>query len=113
MPNSETSRLDPEKIRKLAQLGFTKREICAIMECSIKRLNRFESVIEIGRDHRDASIRRKQFEVAIKGNPTMLIWLGKQYLGQSDKNDVAVSGQIAVRTLNDFYAEIAKDSVTK
>jgi hypothetical protein len=30
-----------------------------------------------------------------------------------DKTDVAVSGQIAVRTLNDFYAEIAKDSVTK
>lgn len=25
------------------------------------------------------SLRRAQFELAMKGNPTMLIWLGKQY----------------------------------
>lgn len=31
------------------------------------------------------SLRRHQFELAKKGNATMLIWLGKQYLGQSDK----------------------------
>jgi IS30 family transposase len=31
------------------------------------------------------SLRRYQFEAAKKGNPTMQIWLGKQYLGQSDK----------------------------
>jgi AraC-like DNA-binding protein len=32
-----------------------------------------------------ASLRSKQFEVAMSGNVAMLIWLGKQYLGQSDK----------------------------
>src|SRR5687768_14523806 len=31
------------------------------------------------------SLRRQQFELAKKGNATMLIWLGKQYLGQTDK----------------------------
>jgi len=31
------------------------------------------------------SLRRYQFEAARKGNPTLLIWLGKQYLGQTDK----------------------------
>jgi len=31
------------------------------------------------------SIRRKQFARANKGSDTMLIWLGKQYLGQKDK----------------------------
>lgn len=32
------------------------------------------------------TLRRKQFELALNGNgnPIMLIWLGKQYLGQSD-----------------------------
>jgi len=31
----------------------------------------------------------KQWEVAMDGNIQMLIWLGKQYLGQSDNpNDV-------------------------
>jgi len=33
------------------------------------------------------SIRRLQFEKAKEGNTTMLIWLGKQYLGQTDKAD--------------------------
>jgi hypothetical protein len=31
------------------------------------------------------SLPRQQFELAKKGNATMLIWLGKQYLGQTDK----------------------------
>jgi hypothetical protein len=31
------------------------------------------------------SLRRYQFEAAKKGNPTIQIWLGKQYLGQTDK----------------------------
>ena len=29
-------------------------------------------------------LRRKQIEVAMSGNHTMLIWLGKNMLGQSD-----------------------------
>lgn len=31
------------------------------------------------------SLRRSQFELARKGNATMLIWLSKQYLGHTDK----------------------------
>jgi hypothetical protein len=34
------------------------------------------------------SLRRKQYELAMAGNATMLIFLGKQYLGQSDKREV-------------------------
>jgi hypothetical protein len=37
----------------------------------------------------NVSLRRKQMELAMKGNVTMLIWLGKQYLGQTDKQQVA------------------------
>ena len=29
-------------------------------------------------------LRRKQWETAAKGNATMLIWLGKQWVNQSD-----------------------------
>ena|SRR5271165_2700942 len=32
-----------------------------------------------------ASLRHNQYQVAMSGNVTMLIWLGKQWLGQSDK----------------------------
>ncbi len=36
------------------------------------------------------SLRRKQWELAMAGNPTMLIFLGKQWLGQSDKQEVSI-----------------------
>jgi hypothetical protein len=31
------------------------------------------------------SLRRKQWDLAMKGDKTMLIWLGKQYLGQNER----------------------------
>ena len=37
-----------------------------------------------------ANIRQKQYEVAMGGNPTMLIWTGKQECGQTDKNETSV-----------------------
>ena len=37
------------------------------------------------------SLRRKQYQKAVEeGNPTMLIWLGKQWLGQKDGAEEAV-----------------------
>jgi len=41
---------------------------------------------------------RKQIEVAMSGNVTMLIWLGKQMLGQVDKQEVEHSsaGEIKI-----------------
>jgi hypothetical protein len=35
------------------------------------------------------SLRRLQWKLARAGNPTMLIWLGKQWLGQTDKTEHA------------------------
>ena len=33
-------------------------------------------------------LRKKQWEIAMDGNVKMLIWLGKQYLGQSESPEV-------------------------
>ncbi|HLC04806.1 MAG TPA: hypothetical protein VJK02_17360 [Anaerolineales bacterium] len=43
------------------------------------------------------SLRRLQLAKAKRGNVVMLIWLGKQFLGQSDKREV--SGGIEVRDM--------------
>ena len=40
---------------------------------------------EKDKELRLVELRKKQFEMAMDGNVQMLIWLGKQYLGQSDK----------------------------
>ena len=41
------------------------------------------------------SLRRQQIELAKTGNPTMLIWLGKQLLEQRDKADA--TNQVTVK----------------
>jgi len=38
-------------------------------------------------DSEKLALRKKQFDVAMQGNVQMLIWLGKQYLEQSDTQD--------------------------
>lgn len=34
------------------------------------------------------SLRRRQYSLAMDGNSTMLVWLGKNWLGQTDKSEV-------------------------
>lgn len=58
------------------------------------------------------SLRRLQFELARKGNATMLIWLGKQYLGQTDKPiaeelDEEIDPQEIARILSAALSEAA------
>ncbi len=45
-------------------------------------------------------LRAKQFSVAMEGDKTMLVWLGKQYLGQSDKQEIDTT--INIPTLPDI-----------
>lgn len=39
---------------------------------------------------------KKQYDVAMQGNVSMLIWLGKQHLGQKDKHEETVKQDIKV-----------------
>lgn len=45
----------------------------------------FGTLIKRQRDAAKASLRRAQWQTALDGNVTMLIWLGKQELGQRDR----------------------------
>ena len=44
----------------------------------------FSDYIEKGRAQLKYRLRRAQIHTALNGNPTMLVWLGKNILGQSD-----------------------------
>lgn len=37
------------------------------------------------------NLRKKQYDIAMAGNVSMLIWLGKNELGQSDKQEINTS----------------------
>lgn len=80
--------IDPEQVIKLAERQWSNREIAAFMDCDEGTIrNRFSAELAKGRDCGKAKLRDLQWKAAIAGNTTMLIWLGKQYLDQSDKNE--------------------------
>jgi hypothetical protein len=89
-------KLDRETVAALAKLGLTNEEVAAVLKCSADTLTRrFKRELDSGHLEMKASLKRTQYDVAVNGkNPTMLIWLGKNYLGQKDV--VEHGGGIAV-----------------
>jgi hypothetical protein len=78
-------KVDPAKVKELAGFGLCTAEIAAALDVSHDTIGRrFKADLKAGREVRNGSLRRKQFEIAMAGNATMLIWLGKQHLDQSD-----------------------------
>ncbi len=56
-----------------------------------------------------ANLLKKQYDVAMSGNVSMLIWLGKNLLGQSDKQETTLELDGPVFVEDD--AEETKDSL--
>ena len=90
-----------EDIDKLCALQATEEEIAQFCEVSVDTLYRrckeehgvsFAEYFDQKRGVGKISLRRSQWQLAQKGNATMLIWLGKQYLGQRDKASHEHSG---------------------
>lgn len=90
-------KIDYKILNKLCAIQCTQQEIADWFECSIDTIERaikrdkgmiFAEYSGQKRKKGRISLRRKQWEVAMEGNVSMLIWIGKQYLGQTDKQEV-------------------------
>lgn len=90
--------IDPDMVEKLAGVGCTDKEVASILECSVDTLSRrFAEFLEKGRSNRKMSLRRKQTEVAMGGNVSMLIWLGKQDLDQKDRVEIPPESDFLIK----------------
>ena len=95
-------------VENLSRILCTEEEIAQILETSLDTLlnknnkELFRSSIERGRAQGKQSLRRMQYEVATKGNVKMLIWLGKQVLGQSEKIDTNVNANDNATMMREF-----------
>lgn len=78
--------IPPDEVEKLAQLHCSSEEIAAFFGVPSQTLvANFGDIIQKARAEMKVALRRSQIKLALDGNCTMLIWLGKQYLNQSDK----------------------------
>jgi hypothetical protein len=98
--------IDWQAFDKLAALNCTCAEIAGFFECSPDTIERavkrehgctFAAFLAQRATGGRIALRRAQFQLAMSGNATMLIWLGKQWLAQRDKHEVtgADGGPIA------------------
>jgi len=78
-------------VEGLAKIGATHTEAAVVLGVTRETFDRFickhkkaEEAFENGRGLAKISLRRAQFRSAMGGNAAMLIWLGKQFLGQKD-----------------------------
>jgi len=86
MPKLKPPAIDNEQLELLASYGCTNAEIAAMARISVRTLQRsYLEYVDRGRVNLAMSLRRKQTQMALEGNVAMLIWLGKQYLGQSER----------------------------
>ncbi len=90
--------LDWAEFDRLCEVQCTLAELAAhfgvsedTIERAVKREHKLSFADYFGQKRKSGfvSLRRKQWELAMAGNCTMLIFLGKQWLGQADKHEVA------------------------
>lgn len=107
--------IDKQNFESLCAIQCTLDEIAGFFRCSEDTIERWckreykQGFAEVFRQKRSGgriSLRRFQFRQA-ETNPTMAIWLGKQYLGQTDKQEVAVavSDDETVRAMDDYFSK--------
>ena len=81
--------VDTIKLLKLAKIGLTIRECADVLNVSEDLLSKsYSEIYTKGRENLKERLRLKQIKKALEGNVVMLIWLGKQYLEQKDKQDI-------------------------
>jgi hypothetical protein len=84
--------IDEAMLVKLARIHCTMKEIAACLDCSVDLLERnYAELIKKSQSEGKASLRRMQYLCAEKGNVGMMIWLGKQLLGQVDASVLAAA----------------------
>ena len=105
-------RIDKKQFENLCGLQCTLLEICDFFDVEDDTLNSwckktygttFSEVFKLKRGKGQISLRRMQWKLAEK-NPTMAIFLGKQYLGQKDKIEYSDDG---MKSINENINNIA------
>jgi hypothetical protein len=118
--------IDAKQVRKLAEIGLNNVEIAGFFGCDETTIRkRFPEYLTKGEIDRVITLKTGQYMAAKRGNIAMLIWLGKNELGQSDKVETKsevttrvhpadqramLANERAMQLACDYDAEISKPS---
>ena len=78
--------IDEKVLANLSQINCTQEEIASFLGISARTLQRrYADLIEVNKNKGKASLRKRMYEKAMKGNDKLMIWLSKQYLNMTDR----------------------------
>jgi hypothetical protein len=120
-PKIEFSDTQWKMLALLCKAQSTNEEVCAYFDIDLKTLNRlvkkkykkYNSFSDFNDKKRKAgfsSIRAKQWQVAMNGNVSMLIWLGKNWLGQADSVEIGSKNNEPIKI---EYCLVDENTITK
>ena len=94
-PGPAQKPIDLDLLAKLGTIHCTMAECAAMLGCAADRFIRDKVANRVyyeAREKGKMSLRRRQFQLAMEGDKTMLVWLGKNMLAQTDRAAVEHSG---------------------
>ena len=101
--------LDMETLTSLVRIQCTAEECAGVLNVSVDTIDRrlkevhgigFADFIKRHSGEGKASLRRAQFKAATEDRqPTMLVWMGKQMLGQTDKQETKLTGDLNINVI--------------
>jgi hypothetical protein len=86
MARPKKYQIDTVQLQKLATLGCTNKEMADFFGCSADLLEKsYSEFLTKGRAQQKMRLRQLQWRACENGNVSMLIFLGKNMLGQQDR----------------------------
>ena len=89
-----------DSVKYMCVIHCTGEEIAGVLQMDYDTLNRnckdkfgfsISEYIKRNQSNGKMSLRRAQWKAAESGNVSMLIWLGKQWLGQKEAQEISVA----------------------
>ena len=106
--------IDFKLLENLCGIQCTMEEIAMVMSVTVETIDArcqeehgitFSEYYQQKKAKGKSSLRHKQWQVAMSGDKTLLVWLGKQHLGQTDKNESTMT--VTINSWDALEKEIA------
>ena len=93
-PGRPKIKMDSEQVENLAEFGCTTLEIAKFFKCDESTVRkRYKEEMSSGREKMKIILRQIQFKLATT-NAAMSIFLGKNYLAQTDRQSIDLTGNL-------------------
>jgi len=94
VPEPPDAPFSHQAVQLLAQAGTPDTEIARLLGIEVKALKaEAGAALELGNTQHRVKLRLAQYRAAMVGDRTLLVWLGKQSLGQMDRAATEITGR--------------------